>query len=479
MNESLLTENLKKRQDKPLWLLVCFAMFSFWQMGFIYFVGPSLTIDGKTPLPIDMDNATTLIAVCYVLSILWMIFLPRTVLWTQRIATGVALLSVGGLFLPLPEDALRLLIYVQIFSCCLMIGFETFLMVNYLSEKTTIKHLTFAYGVATFMIALLQNEFLPVTFPAFRFVMVAALVFLFIFFLNMPTNRDVQPRYIKKSDNLTAPKKLLYGTYVLVFICSLMGVSGPAIAGEVQHGVFIMYFVNAITSFTMYFLYKKSNIHPFRLAPILVGLGGLGFLLMFVATQVSALSYIACALIGIGIVPCQMLPLYGSVIMKSYPSKYISPIIIFLALVAVLVQSSMVEMFRNAPVMLYLVYAVIMTVLVFIYAQIEPFLLFSLRRRNAENNETAQKDISSVSETVTKPAQTLAETPDILSVLTPKEREVTEFICMGYTNKDIAKIMFISENTVKDHTKKIYPKMGVHSRFELATLVSKNRPKDN
>ena len=120
-----------------------------------------------------------------------------------------------------------------------------------------------------------------------------------------------------------------------------------------------------------------------------------------------------------------------------------------------------------------------MTVLVFIYAQIEPFLLFSLRRRNAENNETAQKDISPVSETVTKPAQTPAETPDILSVLTPKEREVTEFICMGYTNKDIAKIMFISENTVKDHTKKIYPKMGVHSRFELATLVSKNRSEDN
>ena len=251
------------------------------------------------------------------------------------------------------------------------------------------------------------------------------------------------------------------------------------LAGEVQHGVFIMYFVNAITSFTMFFLYKKSNIHPFRLTPILVGLGGLGFLLMFVATQVSALSYIACALIGIGVVPCQMLPLYGSVIMKSYPSKYISPIIIFLALVAVLVQSSMVEMFRNAPVMLYLVYAVIMTVLVFIYAQIEPFLLFSLRRRNAENNETAQKDISPVSETVTKPAQTPAETPDILSVLTPKEREVAEFICMGYTNKDIAKIMFISENTVKDHTKKIYPKMGVHSRFELATLVSKNRSEDN
>ena len=64
---------------------------------------------------------------------------------------------------------------------------------------------------------------------------------------------------------------------------------------------------------------------------------------------------------------------------------------------------------------------------------------------------------------------------DPLAVLTPKEREVAEFICMGYTNADIAKLLFISEHTVKDHTKKIYPKLGVHSRLELATYVSKHR----
>lgn len=98
MNNSILFENQKKRQNMPLWMLICVAMFAFWQMGFIYFVGPALTINGKTPLPIDMDNATMLIAVCYIFSILWMIFIPKTVVWTQRIATGVALLSAGGLF---------------------------------------------------------------------------------------------------------------------------------------------------------------------------------------------------------------------------------------------------------------------------------------------------------------------------------------------------------------------------------------------
>jgi len=62
---------------------------------------------------------------------------------------------------------------------------------------------------------------------------------------------------------------------------------------------------------------------------------------------------------------------------------------------------------------------------------------------------------------------------DPLKVLSKREREVVELICLGYSNADIAKMLFISEHTVKDHTKKIYPKMGVHSRFELATLVNR------
>ncbi len=466
MNNSILLENQKKRLDQPLWMLICFAMFCFWQMGFIYFVGPSLTIDGKTPLPIDMDNATTLIAVCYVLSILWMIFIPKAVVRTQRIATVVAILSAGCLFLPLPDDAMRLLIYIQIFSCCLMIGFETFIMVNFFSEKSNINHLTLAYGIALLMISFIQNDFMPITFPTFRIIMTISLVMLLIFFIRMPAGGDALPRYAKKKDGLTAPKGLLCGTYILVFICSLMAVSGPAIAGEIEHGVFVLYLVDALASLLIYLLYKKTNIHPFKLLPVFVGLGCIGFLLMFTATYVPALSYISCGLIGFGMVSCQMLPLYGMVIMKSYPSKYISPMIIGLALVAVLVQGSMVEVFRSAPTMLDLAYAVIMVILVIIYMQIEPFFLFILRRRIADD-------------TIKEEGVKTESASDLLAVLSPKEREVAELICLGYTNRDIAKVMFISEYTVKDHTKKIYPKLGVHSRFELATLVSKERSGDN
>lgn len=476
MNNSILTENQKKRIDIPLKRLICFAMFNFWQMGFIYyFLEPSSAIDGKIPIPINVDNATLLMVVCYLLSILTMIFLPRIIVWTQRIATGIALVSAVGFFLPLPEDALRLIIYLQIFTCCLMIGFETFLVVNYFSESSSIKYLSFCYGIALFMLAIVQNEFFSVTFSTFRFGMMIALILLFIFFLRMPAGKEQQPCYIKKSDGFTVPKKLIRGIYILVFICALMAVSGPAIAGKVEHGVSVMYVVEAITGFVIYFLYKKANIHPFRLIPLLVGLGGLGFLLMLVTTYIPSVSYIACGLIGFGMVSCMVSPLYGAVMMKSYPSRYISPWIIGLALIAVLVHSSIAEILLGKPVILYLVYAVIMGVLVFIYTQLEPFFMFSLRRRSTDHDDTLNKDTHLSADSVPKES----EMPDPFEILTPKEREVAKLICMGYSNKDIAKIMFITENTVKDHTKKIYPKMGVRSRFELATVVSKYRSDNN
>ena len=469
MPHSLLWENQRKRRDIPLWMLVCFSMFSFWQMAFIYyFLEPSSTMDGKIPIPINIDNGTTLTAVCYILGILTMIFLPRIITWTQRIATGVALLSALAFFLPLPDGILRFNIYLQIFCCCLMIGFETFLVVNCFSEKSSVKYMTFGYGIAVFLIALVQNEVVSIPFSAFRYGMVAALVLLFIFFLRMPTGKEHLPQFVKKSDGLIAPKKLMWGAYLVAFIAALMGVGGPAVAGKVEHGVSVMYLVVTLSSFTMYILHKKANVHPFRMVPLFVGLGGFGFLVMLVSTYVPALSCVACIFIGFGMTVCMLAPLYGVPIMKAYPSRYVASAIIGLAITAVLIHAVIAEIFLGAPVALYIFYAMVMAALVFVFMQVEPFLMFSLRRRIADDtaDNTNQHPCSSESSN---------SEHDPLDVLSKKEREVAELICLGYTNGDIAKQLFISEYTVKDHTKKIYPKLGVHSRLELATLVNKYR----
>jgi len=52
--------------------------------------------------------------------------------------------------------------------------------------------------------------------------------------------------------------------------------------------------------------------------------------------------------------------------------------------------------------------------------------------------------------------------------LTHRELEVVSAIVEGYSNKDIAKKFSISEQTVKHHLSRIFDKVGVSNRLELA-----------
>jgi len=52
--------------------------------------------------------------------------------------------------------------------------------------------------------------------------------------------------------------------------------------------------------------------------------------------------------------------------------------------------------------------------------------------------------------------------------LTKKEKEILSHICSGFSNKEIAKKMFISEQTVKSHCNHLFKKFGVRSRLKLA-----------
>lgn len=51
--------------------------------------------------------------------------------------------------------------------------------------------------------------------------------------------------------------------------------------------------------------------------------------------------------------------------------------------------------------------------------------------------------------------------------LSPRERQVAELLIQGYTNKQIAEMLHITENTIKTHTRKIYRKLGITNKREL------------
>ena len=57
--------------------------------------------------------------------------------------------------------------------------------------------------------------------------------------------------------------------------------------------------------------------------------------------------------------------------------------------------------------------------------------------------------------------------------LTPRELEIMQLLCKGRTKAYIAETLYLTENTVKGHTKHIYSKLDVHSKQELLDLVER------
>jgi DNA-binding CsgD family transcriptional regulator len=55
--------------------------------------------------------------------------------------------------------------------------------------------------------------------------------------------------------------------------------------------------------------------------------------------------------------------------------------------------------------------------------------------------------------------------------LTSREREVAQLLTRGASNEEIARALWISRHTVKDHVKAVYAKLGVSGRAELSARL--------
>ncbi|HUF31581.1 MAG TPA: response regulator transcription factor [Acidimicrobiales bacterium] len=59
--------------------------------------------------------------------------------------------------------------------------------------------------------------------------------------------------------------------------------------------------------------------------------------------------------------------------------------------------------------------------------------------------------------------------------LTERELEVLKQVAQGLTNRDIAGVLFISENTVKNHVRNILEKLHLHSRMEAVVYAVREK----
>ena len=71
---------------------------------------------------------------------------------------------------------------------------------------------------------------------------------------------------------------------------------------------------------------------------------------------------------------------------------------------------------------------------------------------------------------------------DIRQLLTNRELQIVQLICMGFVTKQVAYRLHISEFTVRSYLKTIYCKLGVRSRgamvYRYAQAFSRNAPEE-
>ena len=69
--------------------------------------------------------------------------------------------------------------------------------------------------------------------------------------------------------------------------------------------------------------------------------------------------------------------------------------------------------------------------------------------------------------------------PDTAAQLTPQELQVALLVAEGATNKEAAAALFLSPKTIEAHLLRVYRKLGLHSRTELARRMVREHPEES
>lgn len=71
-------------------------------------------------------------------------------------------------------------------------------------------------------------------------------------------------------------------------------------------------------------------------------------------------------------------------------------------------------------------------------------------------------------------SQINSSTPPELAELTTREKEVLQLIAIGYSNREIAAELYITERTVKNHVNSILRSLNLRDRTQAAILANKH-----
>jgi DNA-binding NarL/FixJ family response regulator len=190
------------------------------------------------------------------------------------------------------------------------------------------------------------------------------------------------------------------------------------------------------------------------------------------------LSLSACFLLSGGYIALLIQPLYGNLMAKRYPSRYIAPSIIGLCFVAILIHTLLLEILRGNPTLMYTVYLVIAVVLAVLFFMLMPYLLFSFKNKlltavpetapSVDTSTAVQQKASELETSWREILQANATEP-----LTDGELYIAEAIMLGYKGNGIAQYTKYALSTVQSYRKDLYSKLDIHETRELFVKARK------
>jgi DNA-binding NarL/FixJ family response regulator len=108
----------------------------------------------------------------------------------------------------------------------------------------------------------------------------------------------------------------------------------------------------------------------------------------------------------------------------------------------------------------------------YLLKNLEPYQLYDLLESISRGEAPLSGAIATkILKEFTRPSQDTAQQTDIIEELTPRESNVLQLVAEGKTNKEIATILFLSENTVKIHLRNILDKLHLQNRIQVAVYA--------
>jgi len=108
----------------------------------------------------------------------------------------------------------------------------------------------------------------------------------------------------------------------------------------------------------------------------------------------------------------------------------------------------------------------------YLLKDLEPYQLFDLLESISRGEAPLSGAIAAkILKEFTRPDKTSKKEPELIDDLTAREISILQLVSEGKTNKEIASILFISENTVKIHLRNILEKLHLQNRIQAAVYA--------